>query len=120
MIVGTVSQSLSPCIDLRLVDGDGAEQLATAVVDTGYNGYLLLPRGVPEQLDYLSVGIMPATLADGSTTQLSAFSGTIIWDNEEVPVLALEGDGEPLVGVRLLENRRLLIDMRPEGRVEIS
>jgi len=120
MIVGTVSQSLSPRIDLRLVDGDGAQRLAIAVVDTGFNGYLLLPRGLSEQLDYVAVGVMPATLADGSSTDLPAYSGTIIWDDDEVPVIALEGDGEPLVGVRLMENQRLVVEMRPDGRVEIS
>ena len=120
MIVGTVSQSLSPRVDLRLVDDDGAQRLAVAVIDTGYNGYVLLPRGLPEELDYLAVGVMPATLADGSSTELLAYSGTIIWDEEEIPVIALEGDGEPLVGVKLLKGRRLTIDMSPEGRVEIS
>lgn len=90
---------------------DGADATFEAWVDTGFNGFLVLPR---EQIAALG---LPATfggqavLADGSQIELATHIGLVDWFGESHHIAIIASDAKtPLLGVGLLLGRKLVID----------
>ena len=98
------------------------EQLSVPVsvaVDTGLTGLLTLPLVTISQLDLLFITNQPAELADGSINHYDVYAGRIFWHGQEriVPIYGVDSD--PLVGMALLWNSRLTMDVVPGGVVTI-
>ncbi len=94
-----------------------------AVVDTGFDGELTLPRGLIRRLGYPYVGFTRGTLADGSAVRFDYHEGRLLWHGGEeraVVVLATGEAGDPLVGMALLRGSRLTIDAVPGGVVRVE
>ena len=75
MIEGEVNFNREPMIRLTLIGNEGQQTVIEALVDTGFNGSLTLPQTMITQLNWSSASNAMATLADGSTQQLSTFRG---------------------------------------------
>ena len=98
---------------------DGIE--IEAVVDTGFDGELTLPRGLIRRLGYPYAGFTRGTLADGSAVRFDYHEGSLLWHGrEERAVVVLAADGNPLIGMALLRGSRLTIDAVPGGAVRIE
>lgn len=94
-----------------------------AVVDTGFDGELTLPRGLIRRLGYPYAGFTRGTLADGSVVRFDYHEGRVLWHGGEeraVVVLAAGEAGDPLVGMALLRGSRLTIDAVPGGAVRVE
>ena len=74
-----------------------------AIVDTGFNGALMLPKQLIAKLKLPRMGYAEYTLADGTLSQAAIFAGQVMWFNatKKVSVISCESD-LALVGMELL------------------
>lgn len=120
MIEGTVNDVPEAIVALSLHGPAGRMIEVDAIVDTGFTGFLTLPSAVVAELDLPFVFGSRATLADGSETNFDTYRVTVLWEGRPRPVLADEADTTPLVGMALLDNHTLFIEVEEGGRVAIQ
>lgn len=120
MITGTVTPDREAVISLEVIGSDSGRRTVTAVIDTGFNGFLTLPSDLVSALHLLFAGNRRATLGDGSVVELDLFLATLVWGGQECDVLVLQADGGPLVGMALLYGNRVLLDVVDGGSVTIE
>lgn len=91
-----------------------------AWIDTGFNGYLVMPSQLIDQIGLTKEAATDAVLADGTSVVLESYSCLIEWfgDRYRVQVVANSGS-TTLLGTALLGGRRLFIDYE-DGRLELN
>lgn len=120
MTSGKVSAQLRPMITIHL-EVSGCDPLSMeATLDTGYNGELLLPPDVIRSLGLSQAGSSPAVLADGTIVQLPMYAGHVRWAGGSRRITVDEADSDPLVGIAILKNHRIMIDCIPDGQVIVT
>ncbi len=88
-----------------------APRVLTVWVDTAFNGFLVLPQELIEQLGLQQEAATEAILADGSLVTLESFVCYVEWFGDVVPAQVIGNNGKlPLLGTELLAKRKLLID----------
>ncbi|MBM3242361.1 clan AA aspartic protease [Candidatus Poribacteria bacterium] len=120
MITGNVTVQREAIISLEVVGSDQQIQRVEAVIDTGFNGYLTLPRNLINRLKLQLVGHRRATLGDGNIVVLDVYFTTVLWHTRAQEVLVLQADGGPLVGMSLLYGNRVTLDVVDDGDVIID
>ena len=120
MIEGTVSAHLEAVVILPLLGPAGQAREVDAVVDTGFNGYLILPPMLVADLGLPVVGDGEAVLADGSEAAFDVYGVTMLWDGQPRYVEAGAVGVDPLVGMSMLDRHDLSIQVRDGGRVVIQ
>ncbi len=120
MIEGVVNSAYEAVISLSLHDSAGRTREIEAAIDTGYNGFLTLPHALVAELGLAHRGRGRATLADGSEALLDVYEVAVIWDGDLRNVRAAAADFIPLVGMRMLDQHSLYVDVRDGGRVVIQ
>lgn len=82
-------------------------------IDTGFNGDLVLPQQLIDDLELPPSGTLKAILADGSEVALQRHICLIDWFGTERELEVVANDGEyPLLGVGLLVGYDLHISYR--------
>lgn len=119
MIEGTVNENLEVTIRLNLHSISGETQDIEAIVDTGFTGHLTLPIELIEHLSLSWLSRGHALLADGSLHVFDVYIGTLTWDGQARTVEVDEAETDPLVGMRLLRDHNLSVDVVERGRVRI-
>ena len=120
MISGKVDQSLQARVALQLMGGDGRLQPVEVVLDTGFDEDLTMPPDMVQQLDLTPEDKLRVVLANGEEVSLDSWSGMALWHDRMHPVLVLQADGEPLLGMRLLQGSRVTLDVLDDGDVAIE
>ena len=120
MIEGTVNAHLEAVVTLPILGPAGQTREVDAVVDTGFNGYLVLPPTLVADLGLPVVGDGEAVLADGSEAAFDVYGVTMLWDGQERYVETGAVGVDPLVGMAMLDNHDLSIQVRNGGRVVIQ
>ena len=120
MITGVVTPGLFTTIPIRLLDSAGRTHQIDALVDTGYDGALVLPPALVNTLGLPWKIRQTAIIADGSTPVYDVYQATVIWDNQPRSVEVDAVDFGPLVGTRLLHGHKLSIHMIAGGSVVIE
>jgi clan AA aspartic protease len=120
MITGTVTARREARILITVFAQDQGQRQVEAVIDTGFNGYLTLPGSVLRELRLRSVGARAVTLGDGSTAVLDLYRARLLWHDRERNVLVLQADGDPLLGMALLDGSRMSVDVVVDGIVRIE
>ncbi|MEM4218120.1 MAG: clan AA aspartic protease [Candidatus Methanomethylicaceae archaeon] len=112
-IEGHFDANLAPRIEVSAVGG----KMLELVVDTGFNGELMLPRRVLKELGFPYRSRVRVELADGSIVHADVYEGTILWFGRErvVGIFATRSD-EGLLGTQMLFGCRLEVDI-DEDRV---
>ncbi len=102
MMIGRFLPSREFAVELTLRDLEGEPTEVTAVVDTGFSGFLTMPFSVLERLGLSQTDTEEATLADGSVLRFGVYEVTLDWDEDEraVPVYATESAA--LLGISML------------------
>ena len=120
MITGVVTADREAVIRLVVRGPGGREARTTAVVDTGFNGWLSLPRSLIERLRLPWRERESALLADGNESLFDIHEGRAIWDRglRRIPIHA--ADATPLVGMSLLAGYELKVQVRVGGKVTIK
>ena len=115
---GIVNADLELSVDL-FIQGPNGETRMTAIIDTGYNGFLSLPFPVIAALASPNFTPRVVILSDG-TRRISAFYELKIdWDGQYMNVQALCMPGEAVIGTALLKGYKLEADFVRGGLVRI-
>ena len=120
MIEGTVNSAYEPIIPLRLFGADGRPFDISAVVDTGYNGFLTLPSPMVAALDLPFASFGRAILANDNEVDFDVHYVTISWDGQPRDIEADASGSTPLVGMLLLHRHNLHIEVEIGGQVVIE
>ena len=119
MIRGVVTDDLEAWVDLAVVEVGRPSVGFSAVIDTGFNGYLTLPMAVLEKYQAKPLIQVAVTLADGSQILSQLFELTVLWDGNPITIEVAAAEVEPLVGMELLAGHDLHIRIVPDGEVTI-
>jgi clan AA aspartic protease len=92
----------------------------TAVVDTGFNGFLTFPSPVVVTLALPFLNYFRAGLADGSRVRLEVYAATVLWDGAERDVEFLAAGNDSLLGTSLLDGYEVAIQFTDGGLVTIE
>jgi clan AA aspartic protease len=120
MIHGVVSRNREAKISLVIVNESRQIKLITAVIDTGYTGFLSLPSEIITELNLSWTGIDRGTLGDGSEVTFEVYAAKVIWDGEYRDIPINEAETDPLVGISLLYGYDLHIQTIEGGDVTIK
>lgn len=119
MIRGFVNAELEPTLSVSIHRVDGAVFTQSAIVDTGFNGWLSLPSDLIAQLNLTWKRRGRAILGDGSECVFDVYEAVIVWDGTLVTVPIDAADAEPLVGMSLMEGYQLTMQIVTGGSVEL-
>jgi clan AA aspartic protease len=120
MMQGIVNSNCEATIALVIGNGNRQTKLIDAVIDTGYTGFLSLPREIIVALNLPWTGIDRGTLGDGSEVTFEVYAATVIWDGEYYDIPINEAETDPLVGMSLIYGYDLQIQAIEGGRVTIK
>ena len=119
MIAGHVTPELEARLPLSILAADGPWQELEVVIDTGFNGHLTLPSAVISELGLTFHSHTLVELGDGSEIILARSEGLVRWHDAERDVTVLSADGGPLVGMALLADSRMTIDVVSDGDLQV-
>lgn len=119
MIVGEVKPSREAIIRVTARGPEETPLSIDAIVDTGFTDMLTLSPKLVRSLQLPFRGTMYYELADGVLEEFSLFVGQIQWNGRWREVVIAAANGEPLVGMGLMQDCRLTVDVIEGGRVEI-
>lgn len=109
MMTGTVTANREAVLSIDILNASGQAHMTTAIVDTGFTGWLTLPPTTINTLGLLWKRSGQAVLADGSVIITNVFEGAILWDGQSVAIPIVEADGSPLIGMSLMYGYELLM-----------
>ncbi len=122
MTVGHVEEQgggLYAYVDVVVRGPTGREVLVSALVDTGFNAYVSLPRNVVIDLGLVRLGTDDVTLANADIDAAELYLAEVHWrqSRRNLPVHQI-GD-EPTIGTALLRSYNLSVDFVPDGDVQV-
>ena len=113
-MIGRVDDRNRALLDIevrRRRDSGGTS--VTVWIDTAFDGHLVFPKSLIEELDLESLVETEAILADGRKVVLETFLCHLEWFGNSIPLQVIANDGKmPLLGTGLLEEHVLHIDYR--------
>ena len=117
---GRVNSNLEATVDISVGAPSGSKPTISAVVDTGFTGYLTLSRTVIASLGLQSRQVIQAQLADGSYARMRTYLAEVKWLGRDKRIIVCEGEGGPLLGMALLDGCRLTVEAAVGGDVVIE
>ena len=120
MIEGFVNANLEAVVRVPLRGPAGQAREVDAVIDTGFNGFLILPPALAAELELPYAFSSKATLADGSEARFDVVGVTVLWDDEARYVETGVVGVDPLVGMSMLEGHDVHLRVEDGGRVLIQ
>ena len=120
MIQGSVDANLLARIRLRIRGPNGVEFDVDTVVDTGFDDSLILPSASISILGLKMSSTGQAILADGSVKHFDVYAADAEWDGVWRPVQVSAVGDEALMGMAMLVNTVVRIEVVPGGTVEIA
>ena len=120
MILGAVNDAYEAVISLTVQGPSGQSREVEAVIDTGFTGFLSLPSALATDLGLPFLTYESTFLADGSLVRFSVHDATALWDGRPRRVYTHLSDVTPLIGMRMLDDHDLSIQVRDGGRVVIQ
>ena len=120
MIKGEVNDRYEAVITITILTSTGGTRDIETVVDTGYNGFLLLPTELVRDLQLPFLNSTVAVLANDEAVTLHTHQAEIVWDGQRRTVRATASGTTPLAGMRLMAGHYLSIDVRENGPVQIE
>ena len=120
MIAGHVNQDREAIVSISVRGPLGDRTEVDALVDTGFDGWISLPSRVVNLLKLPWRRRGRAALADGSEHIFDIHEAAVEWDGRlrRVPVDAVESI--PMLGMALLQDQKLCVEVRPGGSVTIE
>jgi clan AA aspartic protease len=116
---GRVNQRREAILKLVIIGNENKKIAVDAIIDTGFNGDLILPIETVLELELIPQGYQKATLGDGTISQFRVYAATVIWDGERRLAEVNSANTGILIGMGLLEGYKLEVDATPNGNVSI-
>lgn len=120
MIEGVVNDAYEAVVSLSLQGPSGQTKDIEAVIDTGYSGFLTLPTALVTELGLPFAYIGRALLANDAEVTCDVHDVTVLWDGQPRHIKADATGSTPLVGMLLLDQHSLNIEVERGGRVVIE
>ena len=120
MIQGMVNDAYEAVVSLSLQGTVGQSRDIEAVIDTGYTGFLTLPATLVAELGLPFAYIGRAFLANDDEVTFDVHDVTVLWDGRPRHIKADATGSTPLVGMLLLDNHSLNIQVERGGPVVID
>lgn len=118
MMTGTVNGNNEAILLLR-VAGPTNSAVVSAVIDTGFSGYLTVPPALAAALGLVYVMRGASTLADGSSDDYDVYRLDIEWFGVTRRFLVSAVGVEVLLGMSLLTGCELRVEVAPGGAIEV-
>lgn len=120
LLEGVVNPDYEPRVSLR-VRGPITltEAQIEATIDTGFNEYLTLPYEIIIPLALPAGESKKVMLSDNSVVKTSMFEAEVFWDGQW-RAIEVQGGGDPLAGMLLIEGCRLTVEAWVGGAVRIE
>jgi clan AA aspartic protease len=120
-LTGHINVRGDAVVPLRVLGEEAATEWVEAILDTGFEGHLLLPPDVIERLRLRSQGARPTMVGDGRVVNLRIYRARVDWDGYERDTQALMVHrSEPLIGMSLLWNHDVRLNITEGGSVTIE
>ena len=120
MIEGSVNAANEAVVTLSLQGSEGRTRDIEAVVDTGYTGNLTLPAAVVADLGLSFSHMGWAFLANDDVVSFDVHNVTVLWDDQPRHIKADATGSTPLMGMAMLNDHNLNIEVVDGGRVVIQ
>jgi clan AA aspartic protease len=101
-----------PRIEVVLVLADQRRLFIEHVIDTGFDGFLMLPSSAVAAMGLPFLYRLDANLADNRRKSTPVHEGTMIWHGNMITVQVLAMGRRPLLGTMLLDGYKLTIPFR--------
>lgn len=112
MLKGKVNRHGEPRVAIALILHQRPVRFS-AVLDTGFNGYLSVPRQLLPQSTWRLVGAETYEIATGALVEQEVYLGEVVFAGDRRMVYAVATDAQDiLIGTKLLREKVLTIDFR--------
>lgn len=119
MMQGYVNQNYEAMLPVVVRNNDKLKSI-TAVIDTGFTGFLSLPISIITELELSWSYRDRATLGDGSEVLFDIYDAMVIWGGQYREIEINAAETEPLLGMSMLRGYRLQVDTVQGGLVTIA
>jgi predicted aspartyl protease len=109
-----------PRISLNFPLVDGGARAIEFIVDSGFEGDFSLPPDLLSGLDAAYAGEYPIALADLTYRTRPLYQTLVIWQGEERVTEVIAMDGNPLIGLGILQGNSVYMEITHGGRVEVE
>ena len=120
MPTGAVTTRPEAILPLRVQTPTGMTRDLNVLIDTGFTGTLALPVALIAFLGLTPTRPTFIRLADGTSRRVRVFQAEIEWDGRWRTVDVTAVGRRPIIGMELLLDHRLTIDVTPGGAVEVT
>lgn len=120
MMTGIVNSYSEATVQLPAYDVQGQLQTVLTIVDTGFDGAMTLPASMIQSLGLPFVRSSRTLLADGRESLFDIHEAIVVWDGLPRRILIDAAETDPLLGMALLEDYELRVQVRPGGSVFIT
>jgi clan AA aspartic protease len=107
-------------MELKLFGPSGRSEVVEAVVDTGSSGWLTLRKATIDRLELPRTGSVCAMIADGTVATFDTYEVELIWNGRSKLIDIEQADTMPMIGMALLKECKLQIEVWLGGSVRIS
>ena len=112
MLNGRVNRHGEPVVSIQLILRNRPANL-TAVIDTGFNGYLSVPRRLLVRSKWLAIGTEKFEIATGALVEQESYLGEAIFDGQRGPVYSVATEAKDiLIGTKLLRGKTLVVNFQ--------
>jgi clan AA aspartic protease len=106
---GRITENFESVITLEIITEAGFEEIEV-VVDTGFDGDLVLPKNLISSLNLIFLFSTRIDLVGESNKEVDFFRGQIKWLSNKVLPVEIIQDESFLIGTNLLRHGKLWID----------
>ena len=112
MLDGRVNRHGEPIVAIQLVLRTRPSTFP-AVIDTGFNGYLSVPKRLLRQSRWQMIGTEKFEIATGAIVEQEIFLGEIVFDGQRSPAYVVATNAQDiLIGTKLLRHKLLSVNFR--------
>ena len=112
MLEGRVNRHGEPIVAIQLVLHIRPSTFS-AVIDTGFNGYLSVPKQLLRHSRWQAIGTEKFEIATGAIVEQEIFLGEIVFDGQRSPAYVVATQAQDiLIGTKLLKSKLLSIAFR--------
>ena len=112
MLTGKVNRRGEPVVSIQLILRSRPVSFP-AIVDTGFNGYLSVPRRLLVRSQWLAIGTEKFEIATVALAEQKIYLGEAVFDGRRSPVYSVSTEAQDiLMGTKLLRGKVLLVNFR--------